>query len=232
MTSIYLALAERLGIPLAGVYVPSHCFVRYEGNGARINIETGEEGAEHKDSWYEKRFRLKEGSPYLRTMDRRQVIGMYLKSLGAAYSIKGRDKEALALYREAALFSPELPDAYYNAGVSYQKLGKTDDAIAQYRQALALDPFMAPARGNLASVLCGCGKGDEGIREFHKTLEIDPGNALAHSGLAKAYFARRDFVQAARHCDRAMEKGCRFEPSMLEVLNKYLKPANEFASGP
>jgi Flp pilus assembly protein TadD len=103
--------------------------------------------------------------------------------------------------------------------------------VAQYRKALALDPNMAPARGNLASALCGCGREEEGIREFIKTLEIDPRNAIAHSGLAKVYYARGDFLQAARHCDRAMEQGCRFEPSMLEVLSRYRRPG-EVSSGP
>ncbi len=232
MTSVYLALAERLEIPLSGVYVPSHCFIRYEGKGARINIETGEEGAERKDAWYAKKFRLKAGSSYLRTLGRREMIGVYLKSLGAAYSRKGRDEEALRIYREAALFSPELPDAYYNAGVSYQRMGRTDDAVAQYRHALFLDPDMAPARGNLAAALCDCGRLEDGIREFRKALEIDPRNAAAHSGLAKAYYARGDYSQAAMHCDRALEQGCRFEASMLEALSRYRRPAGDIASGP
>ena len=29
---LYLSIADRLGVPFRGVYVPSHCFVRYEGN--------------------------------------------------------------------------------------------------------------------------------------------------------------------------------------------------------
>ena len=31
LSLLYLALADRLGVPFRGVYVPSHCFVRYEG---------------------------------------------------------------------------------------------------------------------------------------------------------------------------------------------------------
>src|SRR4030066_132980 len=39
LTTLYLLLAERLSLPLHGVYVPSHCFVRYEDGGGRINSE-------------------------------------------------------------------------------------------------------------------------------------------------------------------------------------------------
>lgn len=221
LTFLFLALGERLGIPLHGAYVPGHCFARYEGNGSRINIETGEKGAERSDAWYAGTFKIGIGRPYLRTLGKREMIGVYLKSLGATLSRKGMEEEALRLYREAAWFSPGLPDVYYNAGVSYQKLGKTDEAIAQYRKALSLDPDMAAARGNLGATLCSCGRTDDGIREYLKALEISPDNLKARSGLAKAYFSRGAYREAIAHCDRAMEQGCSFDPSMLQVLERY-----------
>jgi tetratricopeptide (TPR) repeat protein len=204
--------------------VPTHCFARYEENGVRINIETGEKGAEREDRWYASKFRLGEGRPYLRTLGKREMIGVYLKSLGAALSRRGMDEDALALYRQAALFSPGLPDVYYNAGVSYQKLGKADEAAAQYRKALALDPDMSVARGNLGSTLCSCGQLEEGIRELLKAVEINPENAKARAGLAKAYFAQGAYRESIAHCDQALAQGCSFEPSMLEVLERYRVP--------
>jgi tetratricopeptide (TPR) repeat protein len=221
LTFIYLALGERLGIPLQGAYVPTHCFARYEENGVRINIETGEKGAERDDRWYAWKFKVGEGRPYLQTLGKREMIGVYLKSLGAALSRRGMEKDALQVYRQASLFSPGLPDVYYNAGVSYQKLGKNDDAVAQYRKALALDPDLEIARGNLGAALCSCGKVEEGIQEFLKAIEINPENIKARAGLAKAYFSQGAYRQSIAHCDRAMEQGCNFDPSMLEVLARY-----------
>ena len=221
LTYLYLALGERLGIPIQGSYVPTHCLARYEENGVRINIETGEKGAEREDRWYTSKFRLGEGRPYLRTLGKKEMIGVYLKSLGAALSRRGMDEDALKLYRHAALFSPGLPDVYYNAGVSYQKLGKTDEAVAHYRKALALDPDMACAYGNLGSTLCSSGRTEEGIREFLKALEIDPENIKARAGLAKAYFTQGAYRESIAHCDQALARGCSFEPSMLEFLDRY-----------
>jgi tetratricopeptide (TPR) repeat protein len=229
ITSVYLALAEILGIPLGGVYVPSHCFVRYEGNGVRINIETAEKGAERTDEWYARKFLIGKGRPYLHTLGKREMIGVYLKSLGVAYSRKGRDEEALRIYRDAAAFHPGLPDAYYNSGVSYHKLGRNEEAIGMYRRAIALDPGLDSARGNLASALCGCGRLEDGIEEYLRALEVNPKNATARAGVAKAYFARGDFSEAIGHCDRAMEQGCRFEPSMLEVLDRHRMPGGVHA---
>jgi tetratricopeptide (TPR) repeat protein len=226
LTVVFLSLAERLGIPLSGVYAPSHCFARYEGNGVRVNIETGAAGGERADDWYVSKFRIGEGRPYLRTLGRKEMIGVFLKSVGAAYSRQGRDEEALRLYREAGAFYPGLPDVYYNTGVSLQKLGRHEEAIGQYKIAIAVDPGMAAARGNLAASLCGCGRIEDGIREFRKALEISPENATARAGLAKAYFSRGAYREAIEHCDRAIEQGCRFEPSMLEVLNRYRRPGD------
>ncbi len=221
LTFLFLALGERLGISLQGSYVPTHCFARYEEKSVRINIETGEKGAEREDRWYVEKFKLGEGRPYLRTLGKREMIGVYLKSLGAALSRRGMEEDALRMYRQAALFSPGLPDAYYNAGVSYQKLGRHDEAADQYRKALALDPDMTAARGNLGAALCSCGKLDEGIRELLKAVEINPENAKVRSGLAKAYFAQGAYRESLAHCDQALAQGCSFEPSMLEVLDRY-----------
>lgn len=80
---------------------------------------------------------------------------------------------------------------------------------------------MAAARGNLAAALCNCGCFEDGILEFLKALEINPSNALVRAGLAKAYFALGAYREASEHCDLAMGQGYRFEPSMLEVLDRH-----------
>lgn len=225
LTFLYMALGERLGIPLQGSYVPTHCFARYDEEGVRINIETGEKGKDREDRWYEEKFKIGEGRPYLRTLGKREMIGVYLKSLGAALSRRGMEEDALRIYRRAALFSPGLPDVYYNAGVSYQKLGRNGEAADEYRKALALDPEMSIALVNLGAMLCSCGKLDDGIREYLKAAEIDPENVKVRAGLAKAYFSKGAYLESIAHCDRAMSQGCSFDPAMLEVLDRHRPPA-------
>lgn len=225
LTILYLAVAERVGIPLHASYVPSHCFVRYEEGGTRCNVEMGEKGAEREDAWYVRKFGLSEGHPYLDTLGKREMVGVYLKSLAAAYSRKGKQEDALRLLGAAVLYSPALPDVYFNAGVAYQKIGKTADAIAHYRRALELDPGLGVARGNLAAAYCSSGNVEEGIREYRQVLETQPENVLAQAGLAKAYFARGAYREAIPHCDKATAMGALFEPSMLEILKRYRLPA-------
>jgi len=51
-STLYLAMAERLDLPLHGVIVPQHCFVRYDDGAFRRNIETTDLGAAHPDERY------------------------------------------------------------------------------------------------------------------------------------------------------------------------------------
>jgi tetratricopeptide (TPR) repeat protein len=187
LSLLYLSLADRLGIPFRGVYVPSHCFVRYEGNDVRVNVEFAEGGASWEDDRYRREFRLLPDRPYLRSLAPAEMIGVFLKTLGAGYSRKGREADALLLYDEAGRLYPGMPDVYYNAGVSLQKLGRHDEAIAKYRHALALDPEMAAARDNLSILLAGKGRYEEAITEARRAVELEPWNASARGNLAAAY---------------------------------------------
>lgn len=259
LTMLYLAIAERAGIPLRGSYVPGHSFVRYEGEGRRINIETAERGAERTDERYSQDFRLSDGRPYLRTLGKKEMIGVYLKSLGAAYARKGgMEEKAVRIYRAAIAFYPDLPDAHYNLGISYQQMDRQQEAIAEYRRAIELDgdldvardnlavalarsgrfmealeearkavtlaPTNVIARRNLAATLCACGMLEDGIREFRNVLEARPDDPRALAGLAKAYYSRGKYREAAAYSDRAMQAGFRFDPAMLGVLDKYRDP--------
>ena len=187
LSMLYLSLADRLGVPFRGAYVPSHCFVRYEGNTIRRNVEFAEGGAPWEDERYRREFRIQPDSPYLRSLTHTEMLGVFLKTLGAGYSRKGREEDALRLYGEAGRLYPGLPDVHYNAGVSLQRLGRGDEAIGKYHSALDYDPAMAAARDNLSVLLAGKGRYEEAIAEARKAVELEPWNAATRGNLAAAY---------------------------------------------
>jgi len=205
LSALYLLLAERFALPLHGVYVPSHCFVRFEDAAVRINIETGEKGAERDDGRYSRDFGLTEERPYLRSLGRKEMLGVYLKSLGAAYSRKGKEDQALRLYREAAVFYPGLPDIYFNAGVSFQKRGMLDEAIEQYRRALALDPDLAVARDNIGVALAKQGRLPEALAEARKAVALRPRNPVTRRNLAATLCANGMLEDGIREYRRVLE---------------------------
>lgn len=205
LTVLYLALAERLGLPLRAAYAPSHCFPRYEDGESRINIETAAKGAEWADARYSRIFGLTGERPYLRSLGSKEMIGVYLKSLGAARSREGREDEALRIYRAATLFAPGLPDVPYNEGVSYQKMGRLDEAIAQYRRALSLDPALPAARDNLGVALAKQGRYREALVEAQKAVALDPRNASSRGNLAATLCACGKTEEGIREFERILE---------------------------
>jgi tetratricopeptide (TPR) repeat protein len=205
LSALYLLLAERFSLPLHGVYVPSHCFVRFEDAAVRINIETGEKGAERDDGRYSRDFGLTEERPYLRSLGRKEMLGVYLKSLGAAYSRKGKEDQALRLYREAAVFYPGLPDIYFNAGVSFHKRGMLDEAIEQYRRALVLDPDLAVARDNIGVALAKQGRLPEALAEARKAVALRPRNPVTRRNLAATLCANGMLEDGIREYRRVLE---------------------------
>ena len=205
LSMLYLALADRLGLPFRGVYVPSHCFVRYEGSGAHVNVEFAEGGASWEDDRYRREFRVRPGRPYLFSLAPAEMLGVFLKTLGAGYSRKGREEDALRLYDEARRLYPGLPDVHYNAGVSLQKLGRLDDASGMYRRALEIDPEMAPARDNLGILLARQGRYGEAIEEALRAVELEPWNAGARGNLAAAYCGCGRLAEGIREYRMAVE---------------------------
>ena len=187
LSMLWLALADRLDLPFQGVYVPSHCFVRYEGKDGRRNVEFAEGGAYWEDDRYRREFRIRPGRPYLYSLSSAEMLGVFLKTLGAGYSRKGREEDALRTYDEAGRLYPGLPDVHFNAGVSLQKLGRLDAADVKYRRALELDPEMAAARDNLSILLARKGRYDEAIKEARRAVELEPWNAASRGNLAAAY---------------------------------------------
>ena len=205
LTAIYLILADRLDLPLHGVYVPSHCFVRYEEGGVRINIETGEKGADREDGRYIHDFGLTAGRPYLRSLGRKEMIAVYLKSLGAALSRKGMEDRAVELYREAAVFYPGLPDLHFNAGVSFHKRGLFDEAIAEYRRALDLDPDLAVARDNIGVALAKQGRFQEALVEARRAVALSPKSPVSRGNLAATLCAGGMVEEGIREFRKVLE---------------------------
>jgi tetratricopeptide (TPR) repeat protein len=205
LTLLWLSLAEELDLPLRGVYVPGHIFIRYVGNDASLNFEFSDGGAPWEDARYRKRFRLPTERPYLRSLSPEETLGVFLKSVGASYAKKGRNEEALALYAEGERLYPGLPDVPYNAGVSLQRLGHPDAAIAMYRRALSLDPDMALARGNLGILLAMQGQYADAISEGIRAVELEPWSAAAHGNLASTYYACGKYDEGVREYRKAAE---------------------------
>jgi len=187
LSMLYLSLTERLNLPIYGVVVPYHFFVRYDDNRTKINIETTSKGESVSGDDYTTHFQIPTGTLYLVNLNKKQTVGCFLSTLGGVYSQQGKLDEAIAKYKTAISINPNYPDAHYNLGNACKEQGKLDEAVVEYKIALIINPNCAKAYGNLGLAYQEQGKLDEAIAEYKTVIGINPKEAKAHYNLGLVY---------------------------------------------
>ena len=120
LSILYLSIAERIGLSLFGVIAPGHAFVRYDDNVKRINIETTDKGKTVSDDFYTDKSNIPRGSEfYLKSLRKKEMIGVFLRNVGVAYDSKGQYDQAIADYNKALEINPKSAIAYTNPGIAY-----------------------------------------------------------------------------------------------------------------
>ncbi|TES85230.1 tetratricopeptide repeat protein [Candidatus Aerophobetes bacterium] len=209
LSLLYLALAERLGLPFYGVVATTHVFVRYQDEKKTINIETTDSGEQHKDIYYEKRFMLhpsyRNHGFYLRSLLKREVIGVFLADLGVAYHKKAMCDKAIAQYRKALEINPHHAEVHYNLGRACGDKEMYEEEISEYRKAIELNPNHAKAHYALGIAYGKKGMSEEEISEYRKAIEIGPVYAEMHCNLGAAYLNKGMYDEAIAEFRKAIE---------------------------
>ena len=183
LSVLYLSLSERLELPIYGVAVPQHIFVRYDDSMVRINIETTDSGKSFSDNYYRGRFRIPTKTSYLANLSKRQFIGCLLTNLGTLYAQQGRIEEAIASLKTGISVNPDYSAEHVNLGCIYLDQGRLEEAVVELKTALSIDPGLLPAHVNLGSVYLEQDKLDEAISELSTVVNVAPDIAEAHANL-------------------------------------------------
>jgi tetratricopeptide (TPR) repeat protein len=193
LSVLYLSIAEQLSLPISGVNVPDHIFVRYDGGEQKINIETGHKGMSLSDSFYVsnsmERFDEKsvEHGCYLQNLNTKEVISNILLNRSKIRRENGDHKGALDDCDKAVLLNPKNPSAYCNRGVIHEKMGMFSDAIKNYDVAISLNRKYASAYYNRGSLLGVVGRYGQAIEDFNEAIAISPGFTLFYLNRAIAF---------------------------------------------
>lgn len=199
LSIVYLSIGERLGLPLYGVVVPGHFFVKYDDGQTRFNIETTSQGNSAPDEHYLKKFDVPanyDDGIYMKNLTKKQTLSCFFNNLGNIYQSLDDIDSALILLERAAKITPELAMVHTNLGNIYLKKGWTQEAIDQYRAALRIHPDEAKTHNNLGNAYLEQGWLDEAISEYETSLKLDPNFADAYRNLARAYCKQELFEQA------------------------------------
>jgi|DewCreStandDraft_4_1066084.scaffolds.fasta_scaffold03008_11 tetratricopeptide (TPR) repeat protein len=139
---IYLMLGDILNLPLYGVLIPGHIYVRYKENGkSSINIETTLKGYEYYG--YMNMFGLdiyKDKNSYGKELNKFQTIGAYLNNLGSFLLSVGELQKAEILFKKSIKYLPLISEPYMNLGILYEQINKPEAALTNYLKSIEINP--------------------------------------------------------------------------------------------
>lgn len=156
--SLYLALAETLGLSAHGVLMPGHFYVQQSGNNepgtpsGSSNVELLRQGELMPAAWYQERFPVPAGGSdyYARPLSISEAHGVIAFDIGNEQRRTQHISEARAAYQRATQLFPRFADAHASLGTAEHLLGQYAAAAASYRAAHALNPELAGLRTNMA----------------------------------------------------------------------------------
>jgi arylsulfatase A-like enzyme/Tfp pilus assembly protein PilF len=117
-----------------------------------------------------------------------------LIALGNAYTLAGREREAIATFNRLLAIDPDNGLAFENIGAAQLRTGDLAAAEGSLRRAIELDPKLAGAHTALGVALASTGRGDEAIELWKRAVALDPMelNALYNLAVNLAEAGRRD----------------------------------------
>jgi len=232
---LYLAVADRLGLPLRAVLAPGHVFMRFDDGRHSFNIEPTLGGRQLTDL----RYRIISDIPatslrhgvYLRSLSRREFLAEVLAARGGFLARRGRYEPARRDLKLALSVQPDSVQALVNKGFLEEKTGGAGRAAAGYRLALELDPRNVVALNNLAGLMVsGPGRSgydpvearrlvDAAIRVRRRLPDVQ--RAALMDTAARIAVVGRDWRDAVRYARRAVK----LAPGRLD----YRRRAEEYA---
>lgn len=153
LAQLYLSLGERLQLPLSGVLVPGHIYIRYEDAQSTANIELLRRGEAMPRDWYVKKYAVPAGiNAYLRPLTDDEAVAVVHYNLGNALRNKRTIRAAMEYYTAAVRLFDGFPEAHASRGLAYQLWGDLGAAAASYERARTLHPELPGLKRNIAAL--------------------------------------------------------------------------------
>lgn len=187
-SALYTAIGEALEVPIVPVYAPNHSFVRfYFTDGSYLNWEPID-GLSHQDSFYVKKLNIADTSikqgVYLKTLTRKEFVGVQCNNLGAALFMQKKYKEAIVYFGKAVQLYPLFSSAYHNRGSALYALNKTAEALSDLEKAALLDPNRADTHNTMGDIYFDMKDHAKALGEYQKSIQCDPKNYIPYHNIA------------------------------------------------
>ncbi|MEZ6187694.1 MAG: tetratricopeptide repeat protein [Planctomycetota bacterium] len=210
----YLAVTQSAGLPVFGVSVPGHFFVRYDdGRQPPVNVEVTARGASLPDAHYVQRFQIPEAlverGVYLQNLSTREVLSEVLNNRANVYWDRGDPERAARDLDRVTRVSHGFSRARLGRGFMAKVRGDYARARRELEGALAIEPGLARAELLLGEIHLERGELEQAHERFHRAAEgLDHPRALTTLGRVES--RRADYAAAIRWHLRATQAdpGC------------------------
>jgi len=142
-------------------------------------------------------------------------------NLALAYSLMGKNAEAIPEYKKTLELKPDLYQAELNLGISLLREKQPAEAARFLTSAAAANPKEYRANYYLAAALLGTGDFVKADGAYQAALAIDPKSPDAELGLAHALAGENKLEDAAVHFKKAAELNPDFRDDLLELAGMY-----------
>ena len=129
-----------------------------------------------------------------------------LNAVGSCLAKLGRYQDAVAIYDEALLYSPNAFMIHFSRGMALEQSGQVAHAREAYERTLAIRPQHAVAAARIAYLAAQRGDGATARKHARKALAIDSQQSLASVALALADVNDFQFERAVEAAQSVVER--------------------------
>lgn len=141
--------------------------------------------------------------------------------LALAYSLLGKDSDAIPEYQKTLELKAGLYQAELNLGILLVRAKRAKEAVAHLEAAAASKPKEFRPQWYLAEALLASGDAAQAEAHYQAAAELDPKSAATELGLGRAQARQNRLPDAAGHFRKAAELDVNFNGALLELAGLY-----------
>jgi tetratricopeptide (TPR) repeat protein len=185
-TTLWIALGQRLGLPIRSALAPAHVFPRWDDGAVRINIEATRPGARPTDAEYRGTFRIDDRAlrtgDWLQTLTHRRFLSHALSSHAFALPVSAQ-RESLRFADLALRLDKRNRDACFARGEALAS-SSPSESLECFRKLLDMGPQSAGEAVLLAARVHRPGDPGEALRATEAAVALWPSDRelrIAHA---------------------------------------------------
>lgn len=172
LAMIYMQMADRVGIPLSGVSVPLHFFVRHTADTTSFNIELLDGGrTDLSDDFYRKKYFVEEWEPfYMKSLNAKEVLAVFAANIASIMTQQSMAEKAVQWLEPLQQVLTEDVEVKTSLGNAYSMTGNQDKAVEWWRVAVQHNKRDDKAHYNLAQAFHQMKRYQEAIDHYDQAL--------------------------------------------------------------